>query len=638
MLSIYDLAIQYGHATLFSDVNLELQAGKRYGIVGANGAGKSTLLRIIAGQESASAGSFNYPKDKKLGLLEQDHYRYEHQTILDVVLQGNAALWKALQHKEQLLQQEHLTADEGMMLGECEEIIFNEEGYSAHAIAHELLCGLGLAQAKHHDVLSTLSGGYKLRVLLAQLLFSKPDILLLDEPTNHLDIISIHWLGQFLQAQFKGVLLFISHDRDFLNTVATHILDIDYETITPYPGNYEQAMVSKVEQAALREKTLAGQERKVAHLQSFIDRFGAKATKAKQAQSRAKQIEKIELVDIKDSSRQAPAFDFPIVRNSGKMVLEIKDISKQFNTLRVLDNIHFSVARGEKIALIGPNGMGKSTLLKILLHKLSADNGTFEWGHETYPAYFAQDHHELLFEQQSALDWLTAHAVQQTSNGIRNMLGRVLFSGDDAHKSILTLSGGECARLLLAHIMLASHNVLVLDEPTNHLDLESIDALADALVAYEGTLILVSHDKYFVSKIANRVIALTPHGVRDYLGDYEAYLQSYGEDYLASPGVISLEKKESVVKTPAIKPVALSNQQQKQHKQLEKDIAKWQAQIETIEKALHKIIEQFAAPGLYEASKQVERLALEKEKEALQAELIQATAAWEAAIIALDEV
>ena len=553
-----------------------------------------------------------------------------------MVLQGNPKLWQALLQKEKLLQQEHLTPDEGMQLAECEEVILNEEGYSAHAIAHELLCGLGLPQAKHHDLLSTLSGGYKLRVLLAQLLFSNPDILLLDEPTNHLDIISIHWLGQFLKTQFKGVLLFISHDRDFLNTVATHILDIDYETITPYPGNYEKALQSKAEQAELREKALAGQERKIAHLQSFIDRFGAKATKAKQAQSRAKQIEKIERVEIKDSSRQAPAFDFPTVRSSGKTVVEVKGICKQFNELVVLDNIHFTVTRGEKIALIGPNGMGKSTLLKILLNKLSADKGTHEWGHETYPGYFAQDHHEMLFEQQSALDWLTAHSSQQSSNAIRNMLGRVLFSGDDAHKSILTLSGGESARLLLAHIMLAAHNVLVLDEPTNHLDLESIDALADSLTAYDGTLILVSHDKYFVSKIANRVIALTPHGARDYLGTYDEYLQHFGEDYLASPGVISLENKEPVVKK--VMPVVVDGQQQKLRGKLEKDIAKWQMQIETLEKGLHEIIEQFANPSLYEASKNAERLALEKKKEALQTELAQVTTAWEETIVRLDEV
>jgi len=636
MLSVYQLAMQYGENILFKDVGLELLPGKRYGISGANGAGKSTFLRVIAGQESPCEGSYSFPKDKKLGLLSQDHFKYEQDSILDVVLQGNQQLWQALQKKERLLQQEHLSAEDGLQLGECEETIFNEEGYSAHAIAHELLCGLGIVQAKHHDPLSTLSGGYKLRTLLAQLLFSKPDILLLDEPTNHLDIISIRWLGQFLKSEFKGVLLFISHDRDFLNTVATHILDIDYETVTIYPGNYEKAMADKALQAELRSKTLAGQERKIAHLQSFVDRFGAKATKAKQAQSRVKQIEKIELVEIKSTSRQAPNFAFPIVRQSGKNVLSVTGISKQFNELQVLDKISFNVMRGERVALIGPNGMGKSTLLKIILNKLTAEAGSFEWGHETYPAYFAQDHHELLHEPQSALDWLTNHATQQSSNSIRNMLGRVLFSGDDALKSILSLSGGECARLLLAHIMLAAHNVLVLDEPTNHLDLESIDALADALIDYEGTLIIVSHDKYFVTKIANRVIALTPHGTRDYLGNYEAYLAYYGEDYLVAP-TSHTPNSPSVAKT-----VAVAQPQDKQQKRLrdkwEKEITKWQGEVERLEKALHELITAFTDPSLYEPGNSKKCAELEEKKAKLQAELATATAAWEQAIIELDGV
>lgn len=531
MLSINRLAMRYGPDVLFEDVSLELQAGKRYGLVGANGAGKSTLLRIIAGEETPTDGSINYPKTKKLGLLRQDHFRYENDPVLNVVLQGNERLWNALQEKDQLLEKLDHTNEDGMRLGELEEIIMEEDGYSAEAEAHELLTGLGIELEKHDGPLSALSGGYKLRTLLAQLLFSKPDILLLDEPTNHLDIVSIHWLAKFLQNNFKGLLLFVSHDRDFLNTVSTHILDVDYLTVTMYPGNYEKSLISKAEQAELREKTLAGQERKIAHMQSFVDRFGAKASKAKQAQSRMKQIEKMELIDIKDSTREAPDFVFPIVRPSGKMVLEAEGISKSFGDHRVLHNVKFNISRGEKIALVGPNGMGKSTLLKILLGKIPADTGTYQWGLETYPAYFAQDHHEMLFEQQTALEWLNKEAAHETSQKVRNTLGRVLLSGEDANKSVLTLSGGESSRLLMANLMLAKQNVLILDEPTNHLDMESIDALAEALKKYDGTLITVSHDKYFVSKVANRIFAITPQGFKDFHGSYDDYLKKHGEDF-----------------------------------------------------------------------------------------------------------
>lgn len=533
MLSINQLSMRYGPDVLFEDVSLELQAGKRYGIIGANGAGKSTLLRIIAGQEKPSGGGTSYPKTQKLGLLSQDHYRYENDSVLNVVLQGNDRLWSALQEKEHLLDKVDHTNEDGMRLGELEEIIMEEDGYSAEAVAHELLTGLGIELAKHEGPLSALSGGYKLRTLLAQLLFSKPDILLLDEPTNHLDIVSIHWLEEFLKTSFRGVLLFVSHDRDFLNTVSTHILDVDYQTVTLYPGNYEKALVSKAEQAELRGKTLAGQERKIAHMQSFVDRFGASAAKARQAQSRVKQIEKMELVEIKKTTRAAPDFVFPIVRQSGKMVLEVEGVSKAFGEHRVLNNIKFKVNRGEKIALVGPNGMGKSTLLKIILGKLPADSGSYEWGIETYPAYFAQDHHEMLYESKTALEWLEEQAAHQPSQKIRNTLGRVLLSGEDVKKSVLTLSGGESSRLLMANLMLAKQNVLILDEPTNHLDLESIEALADSLVAYEGTLITVSHDKYFVEKVANRIFAITPNGLKDFHGSYDEYLKKFGEDFFA---------------------------------------------------------------------------------------------------------
>jgi ATPase subunit of ABC transporter with duplicated ATPase domains len=631
MLSINQLAMRYGPDVLFEDVTLELQPGKRYGIIGANGAGKSTFLRLLAGEEVPTEGSVSYPRDKTMGLLRQDHFRYEHNTVLDVVLQGNPALWNALQEKDRLLEQETHTEADGMRLGELEEVIMAEDGYSAHSVAHELLCGFGIDLSKHHGPLSALSGGFKLRTLFAQLLFANPDILLLDEPTNHLDIVSIHWLAEYLQKSFKGVLMFVSHDRDFLNTVSSHTLDIDYQTITLYTGNFEQALITKALDAELRGKTLAGQERKIAHLQSFVDRFGAKATKAKQAQSRVKQIEKMELVEIKESTRASPNFTFPIVRDSGKTVLEVEHISKAFGELQVLNDVSFTVTRGEKIALIGPNGMGKSTLLKILLNKIPADSGTFTWGIETYPAYFAQDHHEMLFEDQTALDWLNIQASQQTSQLIRNTLGRVLLSGEDVHKSILTLSGGESSRLLMANIMLAKQNVLVLDEPTNHLDMESIEALADALVEYKGTLIVVSHDKYFVEKIANRILAITPHGLKDYQGTYDEYLKHYGDDFfaVASPANLTAKKEE--------KPKAKTTQENsKQRGQLEKQAQKLQEKISLLEKEVHAITEAFADPTLYQAENAKKLQELEKKKSTVQTELHATMQQWETVIIELN--
>jgi len=628
MLSINELAMRYGPDVLFEDVSLELQAGKRYGIIGANGAGKSTFLRLLANQEVPTDGSISFPKDKTMGLLSQDHFRYEHNSVLDVVLQGNQRLWDALQEKDRLLAQETHTEADGMRLGELEEVIMAEDGYSAHSVAHELLCGFGIDLSKHHGPLSALSGGYKLRTLFAQLLFANPDILLLDEPTNHLDIISIHWLAEYLQKSFKGVLLFVSHDRDFLNTVSSHTLDVDYHTITLYTGNFEQALISKAEEAELRGKTLAGQERKIAHLQSFVDRFGAKASKAKQAQSRAKQIEKMELVEIKESTRATPNFTFPIVRPSGKTVLEVNNISKAFGELQVLHDVSFTVTRGEKIALIGPNGMGKSTLLKILLNKITADQGNFAWGIETYSAYFAQDHHEMLFEDQTALDWLTVQATTQTSQLIRNTLGRVLLSGDDVHKSILTLSGGESTRLLMANIMLAKQNVLVLDEPTNHLDLESIEALADTLNAYDGTLIVVSHDKYFVEKIANRILAITTHGLKDYQGSYEEYLSHYGDDFfaVASPENLTGKKEEKPKK---------AQESSKQRNQLEKQAQKLQEKITRLETELHEITEAFANPVLYNAGNAKKLQELEAKKSKIQADLQATMQQWETVMVEL---
>jgi len=533
MLDIREVGLDVGQKNLFHDVNLLLQPGQRCGITGANGAGKSTFLRVLAGEEITSTGSVEKPKSVSIGILKQDHFRYENDRIIDVVIKGNAALWAAFTEKEHLLQKDDLTDEDGFRLGALEEIIAHENGYEAEAIAQQLLLGLGIAAKYHYGPLSALSGGYKLRVLLAQVLFQKPNVMLLDEPTNHLDIVSIAWLEDFLINSFKGLLVFVSHDRDFLNNLSTKILDIDYETVTEYIGNYESFVKAKEDELVLRQSQLQSQEKQIAHLQRFVDRFGASASKARQAQSRVKMIEKIELTEIKESTNARPYFNFVPSRPSGKSVLKVEHLCKQYDERILLKNVAFNVRRGEKCGIIGANGIGKSTLLKILLNLVNADKGLHEWSETVSVGYFAQDYKVELNQNLSVWEWVESKVVA-SSQEIRNVLGQVLFRGKDVEKRLSMLSGGEAARLILASLILQKHNVLVLDEPTNHLDLESIDSLCEALQKFPGAVLFVSHNRYFIDHIATRIIALTEHeGVRNYLGNYHDYIAQYGQDYLA---------------------------------------------------------------------------------------------------------
>lgn len=532
MVYFKDLGMQYGGRILFEGVDLLLNNGNRYGIVGANGSGKSTLLHLIAMEDTPSLGEVEVPKDKTIGWVKQDHFQFEQNRILDVVLMGKAPLWQAMQEKEVLLSEEW-SDESGYKLSELEETIMHHDGYTAESFAHILLEGLGIPQFQHEMPISVLSGGYKMRVLLAQALFNDPDILLLDEPTNHLDIMTIAWLEQYLISAFQGLLVFVSHDIRFLNKVSTHILDIDYGEIREYPGQYKQFLAKKKEIAEQKANQVKFAEEKRAHLQSFIDRFGAKATKAKQAQSRAKMIERIEMPDVQKTSRVFPHFHFEPKRPSGKKVLEISGISKAYGEKQVLKDIKLSINRQEKVAILGHNGIGKSTLLKIAMALVTPDEGDLEWGHEVHVSYFAQDHHESLNQKVSVYDWLCEQAHFAATSTVRNVLGQVLFVKDDVEKSILQLSGGEGARLLLAKIMLEKPNVLILDEPTNHLDVEGIHALTKALKQFTGTLIIVSHDRHFVGNIANRVIALTESGIKDYQGNYAAFSKYYGSDFFS---------------------------------------------------------------------------------------------------------
>ncbi len=533
MLDVRDIGMEFGHKSLFRDVNLILLPTQRYGVVGANGTGKSTFLKILAGEEPASHGSVEKAKSLSVGILKQDHFRYEENRLIDVVIRGNETLWNALTEKEVLFTKDDFTEQDGYRLSELEEIIMHEGGYEAEATAKNLLLGLGIAEKFHLGPLSALSGGYKLRVLLAQVLYQKPDIMLLDEPTNHLDILSIAWLEEFLKTTFKGLLIFISHDRGFLNNVSTNILDIDYDTVLDYPGNYEKFCVTKEERLRLKQSELKNQEKKIEALQSFVDRFGAKASKATQAASRQKMIDRIELVEIKDSNIFKPYFNFQHKRPSGKSIVKVSQLHKKFDERILLKDVTFDIHRGDKCAIIGPNGIGKSTLLKIVLKELQADQGEFEWSDTVQVGYFAQDFHAQLPHDQTIFEFLEG-AVVAPAQEIRKVLGQVLFRGDDVDKKISVLSGGESARLMMAKLILEKHNVLIFDEPTNHLDLESIDALSEAIQKFPGAVLFVSHNRYFIDRICTRVLVLTErYGVRSYLGSYNDYLDQFGQDYLA---------------------------------------------------------------------------------------------------------
>lgn len=511
MISINQLSMAYGQKLLFYDVNLILSENRRYALVGANGSGKSTFLKLLAGVEQPVEGTLSIPKSASVGWLKQDQFRYENTRISDIVLQGKPVLWQALQEKDKLLQSNLHNEKNLNRLGKLEEEITRLNGYSAPALAAKILIGLGIQLEYHEKPLSTLSGGFKLRVLLAQALFQEPDILLLDEPTNHLDFISIVWLEKYLKTEFTGLLLFISHDVEFINRLADQILDVDYGEIRQYSGNYEKFLAEKqlIIEQKLQEKRNV--ELKIARMQSFVDKFRAKVSRAKMAQSRIKMIAKMEIPDIKETSRLSPIFQFKSLRPSGKWVVRVKGLTKSFNEKKLFQQLNFEIKHGEKVAIMGENGIGKSTLIKILLNIIPSDQGSVEWGYETHTSYFSQDHHDLLNKHTSVLAWLEHYATGTNINEqlLRKTLAEVLFRKEDVLKDVLALSGGEAARLLLAKMVIESANVLILDEPTNHLDIEATAALAKALRNYPGTLLVVSHDRHFISKIANRILFIS---------------------------------------------------------------------------------------------------------------------------------
>ena len=636
MISVSNLAKSFGDRTLFASASFQLNPGERYGLVGANGSGKTTLLNILSGDAEPSGGSVAVPKSLRLGVLRQDQFLYEDDEILSVTLRGNPELWSAMVEKEAILARAHEHFD-AERFNELEETVQRLDGYTAEARAATILEGLGLPTEVHRRPLSTLSGGFKLRVLLAQVLAGAPDVLLLDEPTNHLDIVSIRWLEKFLQ-DFEGPVVVISHDHRFLDNVATHILDVDYQTVTLYHGNYTGFVESKQEERERREKDIEGRQKEIADQQKFVDRFKAKASKARQAQSRMRMIEKkaAELVELPGSSRRYPKFRFQQRRPSGRDVLAVSGVKKAYGDNEVLHGVDLEVRRGDRLVIMGPNGIGKSTLLKIVMGEVPADAGQAGWGYETRVGYFAQDHHEQLEDSgKTAEEWLWDFCPGKDRGFVRGHLGLMLFTGADGDKRLSALSGGEAARLVFARLMLDQPNVLVLDEPTNHLDLESIEALVAGLQSYEGTLILVSHDRWFVSQLATRVVEVSQTGIRDYIGTYEEYVHACGDDHLDADRVVLRTRREQRDARP--RPSSGNGRQgetatgrsPRSLAKLEQERDSVTARIEQTEEAIGEIDRTFATPAFFDRSPPEEVRALQERRAALERDLETLMKEWE---------
>ncbi len=629
MIHLSNVGKSYGDRTLFDGVTLRLDRGHRYGVVGANGSGKTTLLDLLTGEEPYTEGEISFSGSVRIGVLQQDRYLSDAQRIIDVTMMGDQVVWQALCDKERLCA---APEPDAAAIADVEDRIHRADGYSLEARAGAILEGLGIGVAKHRDALSTLSGGFKLRVLLAQTLVGNPDLLLLDEPTNHLDILTIRWLEEFL-SRYEGCVVVVSHDHRFLDGVATDILDVDYQTITAYKGNYSRFVVEKREIRERKEAEIERQQKIIAEKKAFIERFKAKNTKARQAQSRVKQIERIEIEELPQTSRRAPLFAFDQARKSGQDVLKVDGLCKAYGDNRVLEGVSFAVRRGERVAVIGANGLGKSTLIKILAGRLSPDAGEVTWGYETSCGYFAQDHRELLAgEPATVLEYLWSTCPQETTSFVRGQLGRMLFSGEDVEKKTAALSGGEAARLIFSRLIVQRPNVLLLDEPTNHLDLEAIEALVEALARFEGTVLFVSHDRWFVSQLADRVIELTAAGWEDYPGSYDDYLARAGEDHLDAEAVV-LKAKQDKARARADKAAPTDWEEQKRRRAHERKLLARRDEvtraIEAAERRIAEIEAMYCRPGFFEETPKPQIEALEKEQSALAPALEQLMREWE---------
>ena len=527
MLISNNITMQFGAKPLFENVSVKFGDGNRYGLIGANGCGKSTFMKILAGVLEPTAGTIALDSNERMAWLRQDQFGYEDQRVLDVVMMGHEQMWQANVDKNAIYMNPEATEEDYMKAAELEAVFAEYDGYTAEARAGELLLGVGIPIDQHNGLMSSVAPGWKLRVLLAQALFANPDILLLDEPTNNLDINTIRWLEDILNNR-NCTMIIISHDRHFLNQVCTHTADMDYAKLTVYPGNYDDFMEASTMARAQQAKDNAKAKQQIADLQDFVRRFSANASKAKQATSRAKQIDKIKVEDIKPSSRQYPfvRFEYDDREKLHRNAVEVQKLSHGFD--RVLFNdFNLLVEAGEKIAIIGENGIGKTTLLRCLAGDLKPNHGTVKWAEKANIGYFAQDHAADFEEGLNLFDWMKQFTqAGDDDQVVRSMLGRLLFSGEDFKKSVKVLSGGEKGRMMFGKLMLAKTNVLLMDEPTNHMDMESIESLNTALDKYNGTLFFVSHDREFVSSLATRILDVRADGIIDYSGNYEEYLAS----------------------------------------------------------------------------------------------------------------
>jgi ATPase subunit of ABC transporter with duplicated ATPase domains len=522
MIIVNEVSKSFGSRTLFDNVSAKFMPGNRYGLTGPNGAGKSTFMKILTGElEPTNAGTITRPKN--VGVLKQNQFAYDNERIIDTVVMGNDILWQAFKERDVICAKSELTEAEMHRLGDLEVIIADENGYTAEFEAGEILRGIGLPDERHEDLMSTLPTDFKFRVLLAQALFGGAQALLLDEPTNHLDLETIHWLEEFL-ATYEGTLIVISHDRHFLNSVCTHIADIDYDTIIIYSGNYDDMVEQKMQARSSIESANKDKAKKIAQLQEFVARFAA-GQRSSQVQSRRKEMARLAPQELKRSNIQRPFIRFEQDKPSGREVLVVRNLSKGFDDRVLFKNFNLEIERGDKVAIIGANGVGKTTLLRCLIGELTPDSGTVKWTDNASWSYYPQDYHDEIKPGCSAFDWLMQFMVDEGQQYVRGVLGRMLFSGDESLKATEALSGGEAARLLMARMMMLKNPVLILDEPTNHLDLEAVSALGEGLSTFPGTVFVVTHDRDLVSNAATKIIAFTPEGLISFAGTYDEYLQ-----------------------------------------------------------------------------------------------------------------
>ncbi|GBK65377.1 MAG: ATP-binding cassette domain-containing protein [Paenibacillus macerans] len=526
MISTNGVTLRYGKRALFEDVNIKFTPGNCYGLIGANGAGKSTFLKILSGEIEPNQGEVFMTPGERLAVLKQNHFEYDEYPVLETVIMGHTRLYSIMKEKDALYAKPDFTEEDGLRAGELEGEFAELNGWDAEPDAAALLIGLGIPRELHDKKMAELSGNEKVRVLLAQALFGRPNNLLLDEPTNHLDLESIQWLENFLM-DYEGTVIVVSHDRHFLNKVCTHIADIDFGKIQLYVGNYDFWYESSQLALQMQRDANKKKEEKIKELQAFIQRFSANASKSKQATSRKKQLDKITLEDIRPSNRKYPFLHFKAEREAGKQLLTVDGLTKTVEGEKALDNVSFVVNKGDKIAFVGPNGLPKTTLFQILMGELEADGGEYSWGVTTSQAYFPKDNSDYFDGVElNLVEWLRQYSKDQDETFLRGFLGRMLFSGEEALKKASVLSGGEKVRCMLAKMMLNGANVLLFDEPTNHLDLESITALNNGLIDFDGTILFTSHDHQFIQTIANRIIEITPNGIIDRVMTYDEYLES----------------------------------------------------------------------------------------------------------------